>query len=86
MTPKLTDEQRKALQKQKGKPVRIEDEETQAVYFLIAQADVSTVWDDDVLEKVYVGCQQADRGECVPWDPDAIKASGRKKLEDLKTS
>jgi predicted transcriptional regulator len=35
MNPKLTEEMRAALKRQPGRPVRLEDEETQKVYVII---------------------------------------------------
>ena len=37
--------------------------------------------DDELREQLQIGFDQADRGQLVDWNPDKIKAEGRRRLQ-----
>lgn len=80
MAPKLTDEQRLAVEAQPGEPVRIEDDKTQRVYLLVEESNAPQLYERWLRGKLQEGFDAADRGEFVAWDPDRIKAEGRARL------
>jgi hypothetical protein len=78
MTIKLTPEQRVAVESQTpGRPIRVEDDQTKRVYWLVASDDVSALWVDHVNDAVEVGLQAIARGDVVDWDPEAMKERAR---------
>lgn len=84
MNPKLTDEMREALAKEPGKALRIDDDETNKVYFLVEQDIEIESFDEWILREAEIGRQQALRGELVEFDPEKIKREGRKRLQRSK--
>jgi len=81
MTPKLTDEQRLALQASPDKPLRVEDEQTHKVYLVVSEETLPTLWEDYIRREVRKGLDAIDRGEVEDWDIESIKAEGRQILE-----
>ncbi len=81
MTPKLTEEQRQALQANPEKPLRVEDEQTRKVYLVVAEEALPTLWQDYIDREVRKGLDAIDRGEVEDWDIGSIKAEGRQILE-----
>jgi hypothetical protein len=81
MVVKLTDEQRRALQANPEKPLRLEDEQTHLVYLMVAEEALPTLWQDYIDREVRKGLVAADRGELDEWDIDSIKSEGRQILE-----
>ena len=72
MTPKLTDEMRKALQKQPAGPVEIPDDETQRVYVLIDaelhQRAMTALQQQQDWESIQRGIAEADAGNTMPLE------------------
>lgn len=81
MTPKLTDEQRLALQASPGKPLRVEDEQTHKVYLVVSEETLPKLWEDYIRREVRKGLDAIDRGEVEDWDIESIKGEGRQVLE-----
>jgi hypothetical protein len=78
MFPKITNEQRNALRAHvPGQPVRVEDDEDNKVYFLVAEADLPQLWDDYVRVEVDKGLDAVERGELRDWDPEKMKQRAR---------
>jgi len=67
MTPKLTVEQKAALD-ERGSPVAVEDAETHQVYFLVDSAMLDALRDDADLAAIRRGATDADAGRLVPLD------------------
>jgi len=86
MAPKLTDELRAAIREQPGLPLRVEDEQTKKVYLLIEESEAPQLYEHWLRRELQAGFDQADRGELVDWDPDRIKAEGRRRLAEERTS
>ena len=80
MIPKLTDEQRLALEANPGRPLCVEDEQTQKVYLVMSEEALPTLWDDYIRREVKKGLDAIDRGEVEDWDIESIKAEGRQIL------
>lgn len=68
MTPKLTEEQRQALEEHPGHPVEVQDDRTQKVYVLVAKEDFPLMIDEQFRRQLQIGFDQADRGELEEWD------------------
>ena len=68
MTPKITNEMRKALHQHPGKPLEVEDDQTQTVYVLVAKEDFREMVDQELRRQLQIGFDQADRGELEEWD------------------
>ncbi len=81
MTPKLTDEKRLALQANPGKPLRLEDEQTQKVYLVMSEETLPALWEDITRCEVKKGLDAIDRGEVEDWEIESIKAEGHQILE-----
>jgi len=51
-----------------------EDPNTHRIYLLVEQGQAPTLADDYFRQKISEGLAEADRGECQPWDVEAMKA------------
>ena len=80
MTPKITDEMRKALAQHPDGPVPIEDDRTRKLYILVAEDEFRRLSGGQLLRELQIGFDQADRGESADWNPENIKAQGREYL------
>jgi hypothetical protein len=79
MTIQLTSEQRAVVESQSpGRPIRVEDGQSERVYWLVSSDDVPALWSGHVNDAVEVGLQAIARGEIVDWDPEAMKARARR--------
>jgi hypothetical protein len=79
MTPKLTDEMREALGRQPGQPVRVEDDRTRQVYFLVSSEDFGKLIESSLRQALQIGLDQADRSESEPWDMDTFLAEAHRR-------
>ena len=79
MTPKLTEEMREALGRQPGGPIEIQDDETNAVYVLVARETFDKLVDDTLRQALRVGLDQSDRGESAPLDVEAFLAEAHRR-------
>jgi len=86
MTPKLTQEQRDALEANPEKPLRVEDDQTRKVYLVVAEEALPTLWQDYIRRELTKGLEAADRGEVENWDVESIKAEAREILEQGRGS
>lgn len=80
MVPKITDEQRKAIEARPGEPVRLEDDETNRVYILVEESQAPQLYERWLRDQLQQGFDASDRGEVADWDPERIKAEGRRRL------
>ena len=83
MVPKITEEQRRAIEAQPGEPVRLEDDQTNRVYVLVEESQAPLLYERWLQYQLQEGIDAADRGEVVEWDPARIKAEGRRRLSQL---
>jgi len=81
MAPKLTDEQRLALESRPGQPVEIEDDRTQRVYVLVTRDDFQSLCDERLRRELEVGFEQADRGDLADWDLDEMLSEARRRRD-----
>ena len=81
MTPKLTDEQRQALEANPAVPLRVEDEQTHKVYLVVGEEALPTLWEGHIHREVAKGLAAIDRGEIEDWEIESIKSEGRQVLE-----
>lgn len=71
MTPKITDEMRRALREQAGEPVKVEDDETEKVY-VIVEEDVhrralEALRRQDDLKAIQAGIDDMEAGRIVSF-------------------
>jgi hypothetical protein len=84
MVPRITEEQRKAIEAHPGEPVRLEDGETKRVYILVEESQAPQLYEQWLRHQLQQGFDAADRGETVDWDPERIKSEGRRRLSEMK--
>ena len=82
MTPQLTPELRQAIAASPDHPVRIEDEETQRVYFVVSQEQVRSLMEAELRRELQLGYDDIARGDVVPFDADDIKRRGMERLQN----
>ena len=80
MVLRVTDEMHEAIAAAQGRPIEFHDERTSKKYLLVASDDVTRMFDDWVGRSLQVAFEEADRGQLRPWDPERIKAEGRRRL------
>jgi hypothetical protein len=84
MTPKITDEMRRALEQRPGKPLAVEDEQTQKVYVLVPQEDFPVLVEGELHRQLQIGFDQADQGQSEPWNIEAtLTEAHRRRAERL---
>jgi len=79
MTPKLSEEQRQAIQNQEGGPVEVEDDRTQRVYVLVARDEFHRLVEEQLRRELQVGFDQADAGEVGDWDVEEMLQEARQR-------
>jgi hypothetical protein len=78
MTVKLSDEQRAAIVAHvPGTPVKVVDERTDRVFWLVAPEDVPALWAEHIDRDVNAGLAAIERGEIVAWNPEGMKERAR---------
>ena len=82
MTPQLSPELRQALAASPDHPVRIEDEQTQRVYFVVSQEQVRHLLEAELRRELQVGYDDIARGDLVPFDVEDIKRRGLERLQN----
>jgi len=85
MTPKLTEEQREAISAQPGGFVRVEDEETHKVYFIIEESKASELYDQWLRQELQKGFDAADRGEVAEWSLEEFLADAHRRHRERTT-
>jgi hypothetical protein len=79
MAPKITPEMRAALAKAPGRPVTVEDDETQKQFVLVDADRGRELTEQWIREQLQLGIAAINRGEIVSLDAAAIKAGGRRR-------
>ena len=84
---KLTNEQRQALRREPDKPLRVEDEKTHEVFFLVSAEAVPTLWNDYLRTEVNKGLDAHDRGDVSELDINKMlsEAQRRRKADGSGT-
>ncbi|HEV3138105.1 MAG TPA: hypothetical protein VGZ26_09375 [Pirellulales bacterium] len=72
---------RAALEQHPGQPIEVEDDESEKRYILVDAQSGRALAEQWIREQLQVGLDAADRGEIVPFDPEAIMARGRERLD-----
>lgn len=72
MTPKLSEEQRQAIQNRDGGPVEVEDDRTQRVYVLVARDQFHRLVEEQLRAELQVGFDQADAGDVDEWNVEEM--------------
>jgi bifunctional DNA-binding transcriptional regulator/antitoxin component of YhaV-PrlF toxin-antitoxin module len=81
MAPKLTDEQRQALESRPGEPVEVEDDRSQRIYILVARDDFRHLLDEQLRRQLQIGFDQADQGDVEDWDVDEMLSEARRRRD-----
>ena len=79
MTPKLSDEQRLAIQHREGGPVEVEDDRTKRVYVLVARDEFDHLVEDQLKRELKIGFDQADAGDIGDWDLEEMLQGARQR-------
>ena len=82
MRPRITqtDDQKRALE-QAESPVFFVDADGKATHVILPLEDARRMFDDYLRRGLQIGFDQADQGQIVDWNPEKIKAEGRRKLQ-----
>ncbi len=80
----LSPEFRQALDDNGGLPVVFEDPDTHERYVLQNEPAEFTLDEDYVERELAKGLADIEAGRVVPWDPERIKAEGRRLLAERK--
>jgi hypothetical protein len=72
MTPKLSEEQRQAIQNRDGGPIEVEDDRTQRVYVLVSRDQFHHMVEEQLRVELQIGFDQADAGDVSDWDVDEM--------------
>jgi hypothetical protein len=83
MTPKLTAEQREALNQTDG-PVPVEDGETQRLYFLIDESRLNALEEHEDLTAIREGIADMEAGRVVSLDELDVRIRARLSLPAKK--
>jgi len=78
METHITNEQKQALE-QNGGIVEADNVILMRVDLFRDMLGITS--DDELREQLKIGFDQADRGQLVDWNPDKIKAEGRRRLQ-----
>jgi hypothetical protein len=81
MTPKITREMREALSQHPGQPVAVEDDLTKKKYLLVDAESGRAAAEQWIRDQLQQGLDAAARGATESFDPDAIKAAGRQRMQ-----
>ena len=81
MIPILTEEQRQAISAQPGGFLRVEDEETGNVYFIIEESRASEVCEQWIRQELQKGFDAAERGEVAEWSLDEFLADAHRRRD-----
>jgi hypothetical protein len=79
MTPKLSEEQRQALENHAGRPVEVEDDRTRRVYVLVARDEFQRLVEEQLRRELQVGFDQADAGDVGEWNVEEMLAAARER-------
>ena len=82
MTPEFNDELRQAVQSRPGQVVRLQDDQTNKVYFLVEESQAGQFYEHWLRQELQKGFDAADRGDLVEWDAERIKAEGRRRIAE----
>jgi hypothetical protein len=80
----LTPEMRAALSANPGSALYIADKETRKFYLLVEQGAFPELEEEYVRARIDEGLAAADRGDEEEWDSAAIKAEGRRVLQQKR--
>jgi hypothetical protein len=79
ITPKLTDEMRRALAARPGGPIPVADDQSQNFYILLTKDDYCRLHDDYVRKELQIAFDQVDRGDVGVLDMDALLAEAHRR-------
>ena len=87
MTPKLSEEQRQAIQNRDGGPVDVEDDRTHRMYVLVARDEIYRLVEEQLRAELQVGLDQADSGDVGEWNVEEMlqAAHSRHSLGDTSS-
>lgn len=85
MSPKLTDEQRQAIESRQGLPVEVEDDRTHRVYILVAREEFHHLVEEQLRRELQIGFDQAASGDVGDWDADEMLLEARRRRASQAT-
>ena len=78
METHITNEQKQALEQNDG---IVEADDVILMRVDLFRDMLGFASDDELREQLKIGFDRAERGQVVAWDPDKIKAEGRRRLQ-----
>jgi hypothetical protein len=72
MIPKLSEEQRQAIESKPGEPIEIVDDHTQGVYILVAREDFRKPIEDRLRRELQIAFDQVENGDVADWDVEEM--------------
>ena len=78
METHITNEQKQALEQNDG---IVEADDVILMRVDLFRDMLGFTSDDELREQLKIGFDQEERGQLVAWDPDKIKAEGRRRLQ-----
>lgn len=76
-TPKLSEEQRAALQSNNGGPVEVQDDRNNSLYVLVPRDEFHRLVDERLRHELQLGFDQADAGDVEHWDVEEMLRATR---------
>lgn len=78
VTPKLSDEQREAIESKHGGPIEVRDDRTQHVYVLVGRDQFQQLVEEQLRRDLQIGFDQADAGDVAAWNVEEVLQAARR--------
>lgn len=79
MSPKLSDEQREAIERQHGGPIEVRDDRTEQVYVLVGRDQFRQLVEEQLRRDLQIGFDQADGGDVAAWNVEEVLREARRR-------
>ncbi len=86
MVPKLSDEQRQAIESKHGGPIEVQDDRTERTYVLVGRDEFRRMVEDQLRRELQIGFDQADAGDVAEWNVDEMLQEARQRQRSPSTS
>lgn len=86
MAPKLSDEQRQAIESKHGGPIEVQDDRTKRTYVLVGRDEFHRMVEDQLRRELQIGFDQADAGDVAEWNIDEMLQEARQRKRTPTTS
>lgn len=79
MAPKLSEEQRQAIESRHGGPIEVQDDRTQQTYVLVGRDEFRRLVEDQLRRELQIGIDQAEAGDIAAWNVEEILQEARRR-------